>query len=107
MRIDRWAEQPWRVVEGIEFRPVTVSAIKRERCASVHRGHMVIYRGPYAEVRDDANRVYPRGERVAVCERTFRLLAEGPSKADFIALAPKGDDAITALIGPARYRRSM
>lgn len=88
VRIGRWAEKPCRVVEGIQFRSVTVTAIKGTRSTSVHRGHMVIYRGPYAEVRDDENRVYPRGERVAVCERTFRLLAEGPYKGDFIALAP-------------------
>lgn len=88
VRLDRWAQNPWRVVEGIEFRPVTVTAVKGTRCASVHRGHMVIYRGPYAEVRDGENQVYPRGERVAVCEHTFRLLTEAPYKEDFIALAP-------------------
>lgn len=99
VRIDRWAAKPWRVVEGIQFRPVTVSAIKSERSACVHRGHMVIYRGPYAEVRDDGNRVYPRGERVAVCEHTFRLLAEGPYKADFIAFAPMCADGCTATTG--------
>jgi len=87
VRIDGWTDSPSRVVEGIEFRRVTVTAIKSTRCACVHRGQMVIYRGPYAEVRDDENRVYPRGERVEVCEHTFRRLAAGPCKDDFIALA--------------------
>jgi len=87
VRIERWAQSVWRVVEGIEFRSVTVTAVKSARRASGRRGHMVIYRGPYAEVRDDENRVYPRGERVEVCEHTFRRLAAGPCKDDFIALA--------------------
>lgn len=86
--IDKWGDQPWRVVEGIEFRSVTVTAVKGEGTACLDRGHAVIYRGPYVEVRDDENHVYPRGERIAVCERTFRLLTEGPYQDDFIGIAP-------------------
>lgn len=86
--IDKWGDQPWRVVQGIEFRSVTVTAVKGEGGECLDRGHAVIYRGPYAEVRDDENHVYPRGERIAVCERTFRLLTEEPDKDDFIGIAP-------------------
>jgi arsenite methyltransferase len=48
----------------------------------------VIYRGPYASVTNDEGHVFPRGERMAVCERTFRLLAEGPYREDFIGISP-------------------
>lgn len=86
--IDKWSDKPWRVVQGIEFRSVTVTAVKGEGTACLDRGHAVIYRGPYAETRDDENHVYPRGERIAVCERTFRLLTQGPYQDDFIGIAP-------------------
>ena len=50
--------------------------------------HAVIYRGPYAEVRDEEGHIFPRGERIAVCARTYRMLTEGPYQNDFIGIAP-------------------
>lgn len=87
--LDKWSEQPWRVIEGIEFRAVTLLAVKGQGRECLDRGHAIIYRGPYAEIRDDEGHVFPRGERMAVCERTFRFLTEGPFKADFIGIEPK------------------
>jgi len=75
---DKWEAAPWRVVAGIEFRSVTLTAVKGEETPCLDVGQAVIYRGPFAEVRDDEGHVFPRGERMAVCERTFRLLTEGP-----------------------------
>ncbi|MBI2311433.1 MAG: methyltransferase domain-containing protein [Betaproteobacteria bacterium] len=103
--IDKWDHKPWRVVEGIEFRSVTVTAVKGEGAACLDRGHAVIYRGPYAETRDDENHVYPRGERIAVCERTFRLLTEGPYKNDFIGIAPLVPGEPRAWCAPPGTRR--
>lgn len=103
--IDKWDGKPWRVVEGIEFRSVTVTAVKGEGAACVDRGHAVIYRGPYAEVRDDENHVYPRGERMAVCERTFRMLTEGPYKNDFIGIAPAVPNEPRTWCAPPGTRR--
>ncbi len=85
---DKWDEKPWQVVEGIEFRSVTLTAVKGEGAACLDRGHAVIYRGPFASVTDDEGHVYPRGERMAVCERTFKLLTNGPYKEDFIGITP-------------------
>lgn len=85
---DQWEERPWRVVEGIEFRSVTLTAVRPSPKPCLDIGQAVIYRGPYAEVRDDEGHVYPRGERMAVCERTYRLLLEGPYARDFIGLQP-------------------
>jgi hypothetical protein len=39
-------------------------------------------------VRDDENHVFPRGERMAVCERTYKLLTEGPYRDMFIGIPP-------------------
>ncbi len=85
---DKWDEAPWQVVEGIEFRSVTLMAVKPEKTGLVDAGHAVIYKGPYAEVSDDLGNIYPRGERIAVSKRTFRLIAEGPYQSDFIAIEP-------------------
>ena len=88
VRYDKWSAEPWKVVAGIEFRAVTVTAVKGEASHCLDYGHAVIYRGPYAEARDDEGHVFPRGERMAVCERTYRFLTEGPMKDDFVGLAP-------------------
>ncbi len=85
---DKWDAKPWQIVEGIEFRSVTLTAVKGASGPRLDYGHTVIYRGPYAEVRDDEGHVFPRGERMAVCERTYRFLTEGPHRDDFIGLPP-------------------
>ena len=88
--MEHWDAQPWKVVEGIEFRAVTVSALKVDSRECLDYGHALIYRGPYAEIRDDEGHIFPRGERMAVCERTFRqLTGDGPYARDFIAISPR------------------
>ena len=88
VRYDKWDAQPWRVVQGIEFRSVTLTAVKGEGTPCLDVGQAVIYRGPYASVSDDEGHVYPRGARIAVCERSFRLLTQGPYREDFIGITP-------------------
>lgn len=85
---DKWDAQPWQVVEGIEFRSVTLTAVKPEPSVCLDCGHAVIYRGPHAEVRDEEGHVFPRGARIAVCERTYRMLISGAYGEDFIGLPP-------------------
>ncbi len=86
---NKWDAQPWRVVEGIEFRSVTLTAVKGEQSPCLDYGHAVIYKGPHAEVRDDEGHVFPRGERMAVCERTFKFLTENSVYGgDFIGIEP-------------------
>ncbi len=86
---DKWDARPWQVVEGIEFRAATLTAVKGEASPCLDYGHAVIYRGPYASTTDDEGHVFPRGERMAVCERTFKFLTEGPLKNDFIGITPQ------------------
>jgi len=85
---DKWESEPWQVVEGIEFRSVTITAIKPKAEACLDVGHAVIYRGPYSEVFDDEGHVYPRGQRIAVCARSYQLLTEGIYSGDFIGIEP-------------------
>ena len=83
---DKWSEAPWQVVEGIEFRSVTLTAIKGEQAGCFDKGHAAIYRGPFSFVVDDEGREFSRGERMAVSERTFNLLSKDPYKDSFIRI---------------------
>jgi len=85
---DKWDAEPWQVVDGIEFRSVTLTATKGEQTPCLDIGQAVIYRGPYEQVTDDEGHIFVRGARMAVCERTFRYLTTGPLKDDFIAINP-------------------
>lgn len=105
IRLDQWSSEPWRVIDGIEFRSVTLTAVKGEGRTCIDRGHAVIYRGPYTEVRDEEGHIFPRGERIAVCERTFRCITEGPYAPDFIGLAPRVLSEPVTWCAPPNTRR--
>ena len=107
VRLDKWSETPWRIIEGIEFRAVTLLAVKGDGRECLDRGHAVIYRGPYAEIRDDEGHVFPRGERMAVCERTFRFLTQGPFRSDFIGIEPHVLTEPRAWCAPPGSRRPV
>ncbi|MCZ6803579.1 MAG: methyltransferase domain-containing protein [Proteobacteria bacterium] len=103
---DKWSDSPWQLVEGIEFRSVTLTAIKREQTECIDKGHAVIYRGPFSFVVDDEGHEFPRGERMAVCERTFNVLSNEPYKDDFIGIIPAIEQESKKWCAPAGTRRS-
>jgi len=70
--------EPWRTVEGIEFRSVTVEAFKGKEGPCFERKQAVIYRGPFKEVVDDDGHRLARGERVAVCDKTYGIYRREP-----------------------------
>ncbi len=82
-------EKPWRTVEGVEFRSVTVIAYKGKEGACLDAKQAVVYRGPFREVTDDDGHVLRRGERVAVCSKTFELYGREPYRAHFDLVAPR------------------
>lgn len=102
---DKWDAAPWQVIEGIEFRSVTLTATKPEATACLDYGHAVMYRGPFSQVHDDEGHVYPRGARIAVCERSYRLLTEGPYADQFIGFAPRNPGEPRTFCAPAGTRR--
>lgn len=105
---DKWQATPWRVIDGIEFRSVTLTAIKPFAAPCLDYGHAVIYRGPFASVTDDDGHVYVRGERVAVCERTFRTLTgQDPYREHFIGIAPAVPREPAPWCAPAGTRRPV
>jgi len=82
-------DQPWQTVNGIEFRSVTVQAFKGKAGPSLERNQAVIYRGPFSQVADDDGHVYYRGERMAVCDKTFNILQRPPYAGMFAAISPR------------------
>jgi hypothetical protein len=71
-------EQPWRTVEGIEFRSVIVAAYKGKEGACMDHKQAVIYKGPFREVLDDDGHRLRRGVRSAVCAKTFEIFSREP-----------------------------
>ncbi len=84
-------DEPWAVVEGIEFRSMTVRAWKGEQGVCLDRHQAVIYNGPWKTVEDDEGHRLHRGERMAVCDRTFRMYSRDPY-ASCVTPVPPADD---------------
>jgi len=81
-------EQPWRTVEGIEFRSITVAAHKGKQGPCFDRKQAVIYLGPFKEVLDDDNHRMERGHRYAVCDKTYQLCKKEPYHSFFAFIDP-------------------
>ena len=79
---------PWRTIEGIEFRSVTVTAHKGKQGPCLERKQAVIYAGPWAKVEDDDGHVLERGVPVAVCDKTYRLYNREPYGGQIIPVPP-------------------
>jgi ubiquinone/menaquinone biosynthesis C-methylase UbiE len=94
--LETWEATPYRVVEGIEFRSVTVTAWKGEQGPCLERNQAVIYRGPWKSVTDDDGHTLPRGVRMPVCEKTYRSLSTGPFRADLVFLDPRVEVPLAA-----------
>jgi arsenite methyltransferase len=87
--LSEWKEEPFAVVEGIEFRSVTVTARKGKQGPCWEANQAVLYAGPWRRVEDDDGHVLERGVRTAVCEKTFRLLTQEPYAGQTIAVLPR------------------
>lgn len=81
--------EPWRTVEGIEFRSVTVIGYKGKEGPCWDQKHAIVYRGPFREVVDDDGHVLRRGARTAVCEKTFRIFSQDPYRAHVELIPPR------------------
>jgi SAM-dependent methyltransferase len=87
--IEEWRGEPFAVVEGIEFRSVTVTARKGKQGACWEGNQALIYAGPWKRVEDDDGHVLERGVRSAVCEKTYRLLTSEPYAGQTIGVPPR------------------
>ena len=98
--------EPWRTVGGIEFRSVTVVAYKGKQGPCLERNQAVVYRGPFKKVEDDDGHMFRRGERMAVCDKTFHLLQNSPYTGLFDAIEPRVSISLEEAI-PFDCRRSV
>ncbi len=83
--------EPWRTVQGIEFRSVTIEAFKGKQGPCFERNQAVVYKGPFKEVLDDDNHRMERGLRYAVCDKTFNLYRKAPYADYFEFIEPRHD----------------
>ena len=83
--------EPWQVIDGVEFRSLTVRAYKGKQGPCLERNQAVIYKGPWRSVQDDDGHRLDRGQRMAVCAKTFQLYTDpaGPYHQDFIPVPPQ------------------
>lgn len=81
-------KQPWRTVDGIEFRSVTVAAQKGKQGPGFDRKQAVIYLGPFKEVLDDDGHRLERGRRHAVCDKTYQRYKKEPYQPFFAFIDP-------------------
>jgi len=93
MEIVKRDDKPWQTIEGIEFRSMTIVAQKGKQGPCFERNQSVIYQGPWKAVIDDDGHTLYRGERMAVCDKTFRLYTrpESPYASDLITVEPYND----------------
>lgn len=85
--------KPWQVIQGIEFRSMTIRAFKGKEGDCWERKQAVVYKGHWKQVLDDDGHVLCRGERMAVCDKTFQILtgSNSPYAQDIIAFSPYED----------------
>ncbi len=91
IRIEKLDERPWRVVQGIEFRSITITAYKGKEGPCWERNQAVIYKGPWKQVVDDDGHVLKRGVRMAVCDKTFQIYSKTPYQNEFLLVPPSKD----------------
>ncbi|GFE68590.1 methyltransferase domain-containing protein [Chroococcus sp. FPU101] len=79
---------PWQTIDGIEFRSMTVRAYKGKDGPCLERKQAVIYKGPWKQVQDDDGHTLCRGERMAVCDKTYNILtnSNSPYSKDIISV---------------------
>ncbi|MCZ7646191.1 MAG: methyltransferase domain-containing protein [Planctomycetota bacterium] len=90
VEILRRQTDPWQVIDGIEFRAMTIRAYKGKEGPCLERRQAVVYKGPFSRIYDDDGHVFLRGKRTAVCDKTFQILThpKGPYAGMFEAVPP-------------------
>lgn len=82
-------EEPWAVVEGIEYRSVTIQAFKGKDGPCLDRKQAVIYGGPWKAVIDDDGHKLFRGKPMAVCDKTYNIYTRAPYAEQIMPVPPQ------------------
>jgi len=93
VEVAAYQEKAWAIVEGIEFRSMTVVAHKGKEGPCREHNEAVIYKGPWKQVIDDDGHVFRRGERTAVCRKTFHIMQGPPYAGSMVPVPPLAEIA--------------
>lgn len=88
VEIASYQSEPWAIVEGIEFRSMTVIAHKGKEGPCYDHAEAVVYKGPWKSVTDDDGHTLYRGQRMAVCRKTFGIYTSEPYADSIQPIAP-------------------
>jgi arsenite methyltransferase len=86
--LDKYNQSPWKTLKGIQFRSVTVTARKGKQGPCWERNQAVIYKGPWKRVKDDDGHTLLRGQRTAVCDKTYHILTSEPYASQVAPVPP-------------------
>jgi arsenite methyltransferase len=108
IQIVKRSSRPWKTINEINFRSITIVAYKTTRLPKLNRNQSVIYRGPFKSVVDDLGQTYFRGQPTDVCETTCHLLSQRPYASMFESTQarendccqPSMDSSATAVVLP-------
>jgi hypothetical protein len=84
VRLLKFGSAPSFTVQGVELRETIVEAIKPPSEADTEV--VVVYKGPFCQLVDDANRVFRRGERTRISRARWESIAGGPLEESFVRL---------------------
>lgn len=88
IEVAAYQSEPWAVVNGIEFRSMTVVAHKGKEGPCYEHNEAVMYKGPWKAVIDDDGHTLVRGERTAVCRKTFNIYGREPYASQIQPIEP-------------------
>lgn len=85
------SETPWQTIDGVEFRSMTVRAYKGKQGPCYEHNQAVVYKGPWKQVKDDDGHTFYRGQRMAVCKKTYDIMTDpnGPYGDSIIGIEPR------------------
>jgi catechol 2,3-dioxygenase-like lactoylglutathione lyase family enzyme len=84
VRLLKFGSAPSFTVQGVELRETIVEALKPPSEADTEV--VVVYKGPFCQLVDDANRVFRRGERTRISRARWESIAGGPLEESFVRL---------------------
>lgn len=86
----------YREVDGIQFCSITVRGYKFNKGRDcVYVGQYATYLGPYSEVRDDDNHIFPRGVAIEICTDIAKKLGLPPYLGYFVITDAQKDGGPT------------
>lgn len=83
IEMTKFSARPCFTWDGVPLRELQLVGYKAARTDDTRR-LQVLYKGPFPEIRDDAGRIYSRGQRAEVDEHTAEALRRSPLANQFV-----------------------